>query len=263
MDPKDLTREDLIYALSQTKDGHGMSREDMEAVADYIAAKKSGQLKPEDIIDVSGQQQGSRFKNLAEELRNRNNPIPKMDRPSELAKFGMGHGEMISPEHKRMADTVEDATGVRPNQIYNPAMVREPTADTLSDVVGKMKDKGNAVLQNKNNPQELANLRSKVERSSANNVGKQIGKSLGKKILGTLPIFGGLASAAMSNDASAALGSLPVVGEAFNAEKLGEGSDVEHISPDQMQAMEAARMAREEDMLKPSRFNQLQKMIQR
>lgn len=51
-------------------------------------------------------------------------------------------------------------------------------------------------------------------------VGKRIAKSIGKKIAGAVPLIGGLASAAMSGDASAAI---PILGD---ADELGKGSDL-------------------------------------
>lgn len=65
----------------------------------------------------------------------------------------------------------------------------------------------------------------KRKTAGASEVASELAERLGKKGLKSIPLFGGLAAAMANKDAMAAAGSIPVVGEAFDAEALGRGSD--------------------------------------
>lgn len=73
----------------------------------------------------------------------------------------------------------------------------------------------------------LRDLGSAVSKGAgkATDVAGELAEKLAKKGLKSLPVVGGLAAAIANKDAMAAASSIPVVGEAFNADNVGKGSD--------------------------------------
>lgn len=157
-------------------------------------------------------------KSLASPLDESGSPkLARMDNPIETAKFGMKPSE-FEPTLRPFDKAADAGAGVE--NIYNEAMKHEGRAPTSGwkDFAETINKKGDMKHTTKYSDDVLNKAR--------NVVGRGIKSGPAKKILSAIPLLGGVASAALSQDASAGI---PILSE---AENVGEGSDqVDGLEP--------------------------------